>query len=1230
MKNNATKKMVSIVVPVYNELKNIKKLHNELRSEMSKVAIPYEIIYIDDNSTDGTYDYLNKVSKASEDTSHTFVFKKQGLRGKAYSLIEGFSYAKGTILCMIDGDMQYPPCAIPEMIKRLDEADIVVANRKDFQASAVRKVLSRGFRFIFGNVLFKLPTDIQSGLKVFKRSVYETVKSTPRSPWTFDLEFLYKARESGFVIENYDISFAPRENGFSNVNSVRQSVEIGYNALSLRAQKVRPLLIPPTSKKNDAGAGIGYKKRQYITHTTLPHTKTAMQTFITKQILFIILLLELLIYGLYTAPLFTIRMVIGMLSVIYFSDVIFNLYIIMRSLLHSQEISPSSTELASLKNAQLPMYTILCPLYKESNVLPQFSHAIEQLDWPKNKLDVMLLLEEDDTDTIHAANSMNLPPYFRIVVVPDSQPKTKPKACNYGLQFAKGEYIVIYDAEDMPDPLQLKKAYYGFTHSPTNIACLQAKLNYYNPHQNWLTRFFTAEYSLWFDLTLTGFQSINTSIPLGGTSNHFKTSVLRSLQGWDTFNVTEDADLGIRLFKEGYKTAIIDSVTLEEANSNPRNWIRQRSRWIKGYMQSYLVHTRDMFSLGKSIEYRVSSIKYEKTEKRKILNTQYSILNTITQIRDFISLNFIIGAKLTFIFLNPILWITTIAYFTLFKYVGTSIEQAYITPVFYLASLSLVFGNFLFFYYYMVGIAKRNQWDIMRHILLIPIYWIMISIAGWVAFYQLLLKPHYWEKTIHGLHLQKDETDEITEDEPTVDPANAPFIPKPIISPAFYTTAVIGGKGGVTHAQIEQPGYIKQIYYKFYAIYTSLELNISTLLNLFTKRNTPNQNTQKPTILIFNWRDSKHDWAGGAEVYIQEIAKRWVAQGNTVTLFCGNDGSSLQNEKVNGVHVIRRGGQYTVYVWAILYYLFRFRGKYDVVIDCENGIPFFTPLFVRKPIFLLIHHVHQEVFREYLIPPVATFVKLLESKLMPFVYRNRPVITVSESSKREIIKLGFSRPDNIEIIYNGINPDIFVPGKKTTAPSFIYLGRLKQHKNIDVCIKAFAKVLKKHTDATLHIVGSGECDVMLLELAISLGVEKNVEFHGRVNEKKKAKLLAQSWSMIQPSSIEGWGITVIEANSCKTPVIASKVNGLKDSVVHKQTGILVQPHNDEALAKVMNQLIKNEQLRQTLSENAFLWSHNFTWEKSADSFYSLIENTLTGKEFIPSYSKLILVSSKQA
>ena len=181
---------------------------------------------------------------------------------------------------------------------------------------------------------------------------------------------------------------------------------------------------------------------------------------------------------------------------------------------------------------------------------------------------------------------------FEIIIVPRSQPQTKPKACNFALRFARGEYLVIYDAEDRPEPDQLRKVVATFRRSPPNTACLQCRLNYYNAGENWLTRMFTLDYALWFDQVLPGLERLGMPIPLGGTSNHFRIDVLRELHAWDPFNVTEDADLGIRIGQKGYRVGVVDSTTFEEASCRTGQWLRQRSRWIKGYMQTLLVHTR--------------------------------------------------------------------------------------------------------------------------------------------------------------------------------------------------------------------------------------------------------------------------------------------------------------------------------------------------------------------------------------------------------------------------------------------------------------------------------------------------------------------------------------------------------------------------------------------------------------------------------------------------------------
>jgi glycosyltransferase involved in cell wall biosynthesis len=296
-----------------------------------------------------------------------------------------------------------------------------------------------------------------------------------------------------------------------------------------------------------------------------------------------------------------------------------------------------------------------------------------------------------------------------------------------------------------------------------------------------------------------------------------------------------------------------------------------------------------------------------------------------------------------------------------------------------------------------------------------------------------------------------------------------------------------------------------------------------------------------------------------------------------------------------------------------MYYILRFRGLFDVIIDSENGIPFFTPLFVRIPKFLLIHHIHQEVFRKHLTFPLSWIAMFLEAKLMPFVYKKQNIITVSDSSKEEILKLKLGTADEIQVVHPGIEPQNFKKLKKTAYPSFLYLGRLQAYKNIDVAIKGFKKVVDKYPNAKFTVAGYGEMVADLQILAEKLGIGQNVVFPGRVTQEEKATLMANHWVFVQPSMLEGWGITVIEANASGTPVIASRVNGLKDSVLDMQTGILVKPKDAEGFGETMILLVEDNKLRGKLSKNALQWSKKFDWKESAAKFSDVLHVSLEKK-----------------
>ncbi len=457
---------------------------------------------------------------------------------------------------------------------------------------------------------------------------------------------------------------------------------------------------------------------------------SAIETFTTSQLIALLASLAVFLVSLTANWFATLLTLVIIFQIAYLSMAIAKYWIVFKGARHDAQLHFSAKEVAAVDETKLPVYTLLIPVYKEKEVLPHLLKRIQNLDYPKYKLDVRILLEENDPETIELVHAMRLPSYFTPIVVPASKPQTKPKACNYGLLRAKGEYVVIYDAEDRPESDQLKKAYLAFQQLPDKYVCVQAKLNYFNSQQNLLTKLFTQEYCMWFELLLVGIMQIDIPIPLGGTSNHFKMGFLKQVGGWDPFNVTEDADLGIRLYKHRYKTAILDSRTWEEANSDIGNWIRQRSRWIKGYMQTFFVHMREPVKFYSQIGFR-GMLGY---------------------------LAMILGTPLLPL-LNPLFWGLMMIWLISQP---AWVQMFFPGPIYYIAVIQLILGNFFFLYMNIVGTyyvirdcaIKKSQpfsYGLIRAGLLTPLYWVLMSIAAYKALFQLIVKPHYWEKTHHGL-----------------------------------------------------------------------------------------------------------------------------------------------------------------------------------------------------------------------------------------------------------------------------------------------------------------------------------------------------------------------------------------------------------------------------------------------------------------------------------------------
>ncbi|HJP88768.1 MAG TPA: glycosyltransferase [Candidatus Limnocylindrales bacterium] len=419
------------------------------------------------------------------------------------------------------------------------------------------------------------------------------------------------------------------------------------------------------------------------------------------------------------APFETLTGLVAVVTLLYVAAFVYRLRLFWGSLTAPRIVSITDAEARAIPDAELPAYTILVPAYREPEVISRLLAELDRLEYPKHKLDIKLLLEMDDLATWEAALAAAPGPHVEIIRVPPKGPKTKPNACNVGLARARGRYVTIFDAEDRPEPLQLRKAVLGFRRVDSNVACLQARLTYYNGDQNLLTRWFATEYAMWFSQLLPGLVARRAPVPLGGTSNHFRRDILVQLGGWDPYNVTEDADLGIRLHRHGLRTEILDSETFEEANSDFINWQKQRSRWYKGYLQTWLVHMRSPRALLRDLG-----------------------------VRGFVGFSLFVGGTPLLALINPLFWVMTLLWFLA--------APAFIAALFpwwlyYLASLCLLLGNATFFYTTLVSARLTNRPGLVLASLLVPIYWVMMSIAALKAAIQLVTSPSFWEKTAHGL-----------------------------------------------------------------------------------------------------------------------------------------------------------------------------------------------------------------------------------------------------------------------------------------------------------------------------------------------------------------------------------------------------------------------------------------------------------------------------------------------
>jgi cellulose synthase/poly-beta-1,6-N-acetylglucosamine synthase-like glycosyltransferase len=367
--------------------------------------------------------------------------------------------------------------------------------------------------------------------------------------------------------------------------------------------------------------------------------------------------------------------------------------------------------------SEKPVVSLIVPLFREAAIANELVMRLSRLSYPKALLDVVLVLEEKDKETRQMVDAVSLPGWMRVVRVPDGELKTKPRALNYALGHTRGDIIGVLDAEDAPATDQIERVVEAFHHAPSNVACVQGILDFYNTKSNALARCFTIEYAIWFRVVLAGAARLGLPIPLGGTTVYLKRAALKHVGGWDAHNVTEDADLGIRLYRFGYRTILIPTVTREEANNRIVPWIRQRSRWLKGYIVTYLVHMRRPFRLLKQIG------------ARKFLGFQIFFLTTIVQFT-----------------LAPALWSFWLVCFgistPLFDVIPSDWAKG-LLALFLCAELVSLLTGF-------IAVGRTQHKGLMQWVPMMFFYFPLGVFAVYKAWSELVFKPFYWDKTEHG------------------------------------------------------------------------------------------------------------------------------------------------------------------------------------------------------------------------------------------------------------------------------------------------------------------------------------------------------------------------------------------------------------------------------------------------------------------------------------------------
>ena len=362
---------------------------------------------------------------------------------------------------------------------------------------------------------------------------------------------------------------------------------------------------------------------------------------------------------------------------------------------------------------------------------------------------------------------------------------------------------------------------------------------------------------------------------------------------------------------------------------------------------------------------------------------------------------------------------------------------------------------------------------------------------------------------------------------------------------------------------------------------------------------------------FFSWRDTRNPEGGGAERYLEKMAAGLVARGAKVTIFCVAYAGAAPDETVDGIRFVRRGSKLSVYLLGMWALLRRRLGPVDVVVDVQNGLPFFTPLVTRKPVIVLVHHVHREQWPVVYPGLTGRVGWWIESRLAPWLYRHKQYVVVSRATRAELRELGIVGP-RVAVVHNGTDPVVNVDARKSANPSICVVGRLVPHKQVEHAIDAVAALVGEFPDLRLRVVGSGWWEPELHAYAARHVARGSVVFEGHVSEVRKQEIYEESWLMALPSLKEGWGLVVGEAAAHRTPTVAyASAGGTRESIVDGVSGVLVRTQPE--LTAALGALLRDAESRRALADGALQHSAGFTWAHSQSAFAHVVASALRGE-----------------